>query len=57
MLQLKEKIDSLVKTGKIIDEEPSATLEELREQAKAQGIKGYAKMSEEELKDILNADE
>ena len=54
----KEQIDSLVKTGKInSEEEPEAkedkTLTELREEAKAKGIKGYTKMTKEELEEAL----
>ncbi len=49
----KEQIDSLVKTGKIVDDIPDVTLEELKEQAKIKGIKGYTKMTKEELEEIL----
>ena len=54
----KEQIESLVLTGKICDPEecPSTdepTLLKLRELAKAKKIKGYTKMTKEELMDIL----
>ena len=50
----KEQIDSLVKTGKIsFDEETEKTLTELREEAKTRGIKGYSKMTKEELEEAL----
>ena len=50
----KEQIDSLVKTGKIsFDEETEKTLTELREEAKSRGIKGYSKMTKEELEEAL----
>ena len=50
----KEQIDSLVKTGKIsFDEETEKTLTELREEAKSLGIKGYSKMTKEELEEAL----
>ena len=51
----KEQIDSLVKTGKYIpdknDEDDS--LEELKNKAKEKGIKGYTKMTKEELEEAL----
>ena len=58
----KEQIESLVLTGKISDEEETSkddepTLLKLRELAKAKGIKGYTKMSKEELKEALNKKE
>ena len=54
----KEQIDSLVNTGKLTPEEPSEvagekTVAELREEAKAKGIKGYSKMTKEELEEAL----
>ena len=53
----KEQIDSLVKTGKYIpdkiDEDVIDSLEELREQARKKGIKGYTKMTKEELEYAL----
>ena len=33
------------------------TLDELKEKAKEKGIKGYTKMSKEELKDVLKDEE
>jgi len=57
----KEQIESLVLTGKITEEEISKddepTILKLRELAKAKGIKGYTKMSKEELKEALNEKE
>lgn len=51
----KEQIDSLVKTGKLVSDEMSeSTLTELREKAKEKGIKGYTKMSKEELEEALS---
>lgn len=55
----KEQIESLVLTGKISDEEEKTkddepTLLKLRELAKAKGIKGYTKMSKEDLKKALD---
>ncbi len=59
----KEQIDSLVENGTIDpalfenDETtptPDSTIEDLREKAKAAGIKGYSKMTKEELEDALN---
>ena len=53
----KEQIDSLVKTGKLTPEVTESveekTLTELREEAKARGIKGYTKMTKEELEKAL----
>lgn len=51
----KEQIDSLVKTGKYIPEknEEVDSLEELKNKAKEKGIKGYTKMSKEELEEAL----
>ncbi len=51
----KEQIDSLVKTGKLIPEE-DLELENLRNEAKEKGIKGYTKMSKEELEEALKED-
>jgi cell division protease FtsH len=51
----KEQIDSLVKTGKYIPEknEDDSSLEGLRNEAKEKGIKGYTKMTKEELEEAL----
>ena len=56
----KEQIDSLVSTGKLTsetDEESQTkdekTLTELKELAKEKGIKGYTKMTKEELEEAL----
>lgn len=53
----KEQIDELVRTGKITDEEfeisDEPTLTKLREEAKSLKIKGYSKMSKEELEDAI----
>ena len=56
----KEQIDSLVTTGKLTPETNEAsktdsekTLTELREEAKEKGIKGYTKMTKEELEEAL----
>ncbi len=49
----KEQIDSLVKTGKYVPESSEKSLAELKEEAKAKGIKGYTKMSREELEEVL----
>ena len=54
----KEQIDELVRTGKIeddsfdISDEP--TLTKLREEAKAMKIKGYSKMTKEELEQAIS---
>ena len=55
----KEQIDSLVTTGKLTPESndetksDDKTLTELREKAKEKGIKGYTKMTKEELEEAL----
>ena len=52
----KEQIDSLVTTGKLTSEkaeEKDKKVTELREEAKAKGIKGYSKMTKEELEEAL----
>ena len=55
----KEQIDYLVEHGKMPEEEieerdlKHMTISELREIAKAEGIKGYTKLTKEELIDIL----
>jgi len=51
----KEQIDYLVEHGKMKDEdEVSMTLAELKAIAKEKGIKGYTKMTEEELKQRID---
>jgi len=52
----KEQIESLVEHGTIIPPE-NEELKELKEQAKAKGIKGYTKMTKEELEEALKEDE
>jgi len=48
----KEQIDSLVETGHMPDEDRKAdTLAELKAKAKEKGIKGYTKMTKEELEE------
>lgn len=49
----KEQIEELVTTGKISDEVPSDDLKELKNKAKELGIKGYTKMSKEELEEKI----
>ena len=55
----KEQIDSLVETGKMPEEKPDVkidndvTLTELKTLAKEKGIKGYTKMTKEELENAL----
>ena len=57
----KEQIDELVRTGKIEDEEfdisDEPTLTKLREEAKSSKIKGYSKMSKEELEEKIKEKE
>lgn len=59
----KEQIESLVLTGKINDDEEKTsnddepTILKLRELAKVKGIKGYTKMTKEELKEALDKKE
>ena len=50
----REQIECLVKNGKL-PEEPveEPTLTELREKAKIRRIKGYSKMTKEELTNLL----
>ena len=54
----KEQIDSLVKTGKLNQdkEEKDKTVADLKEEAKIKGIKGYSKMTKEELEEALKED-
>ncbi|MDD6223520.1 MAG: ATP-dependent zinc metalloprotease FtsH [bacterium] len=50
----KEQIDSLVETGHMPDEDVrDDTLSKLRERAKERGIKGYTKMTKEELEEAI----
>lgn len=49
----KEQIESLVKTGKISDDLDAEELSKLRELAKEKKIKGYTKMTKEELQEAL----
>ena len=50
----KEEIEELVETGHISNkEEKDATLAKLKEQAKELGIKGYTKMTEEQLEEAI----
>ena len=56
----KEQIDYLVKHGKMPDTDnedekvESATLKDLKEEAKDLGIKGYSKLNKEELEKEIN---
>ncbi len=53
----KEQIDSLVKTGKLTSDTGEESLTELKSRAREKGIKGYTKMTREELIDALNSKE
>ncbi len=56
----KEQIESLVETGKMSPEEPVSddpTMLKLKEVAKAKGIKGYTKMTREELEQAIEESE
>ena len=53
----KEQIESLVETGTIDGKNNKDELAELKEQAKEKGIKGYTKMSKEELESALAEEE
>ena len=54
----KEEIEEVVATGKLSKKEDSKeSFEDLKEQAKEAGIKGYTKMNEEELKEALEENE
>ncbi len=50
----KEEIDYLVEHKCLPEEEKEETLEELKQKAKELKIKGYTKMTKEELKDTIN---
>ena len=52
----KEQIESLVEHGTINGPEEKDDLSELKEQAKEAGVKGYTKMSKEELEEALKED-
>lgn len=49
----KEEIDSIVKYGKIVDSEEQKELEELTKEAKELKIKGYTKMTKDELEEAI----
>ena len=54
----KEQIDSLVATGKYVPEKnEDDTLDELKKQAQEKGVKGYNKMTKEELEEALKKNE
>ncbi len=57
----KEQIDELVRTGKIVDDKfeisDEPTLSKLREEAKSLKIKGYTKMTKEELESAIKESE
>ncbi len=50
----KEEIDELVETGKITSYDAEDEMKELKDKAKDLGVKGYTKMSKEELEDAIN---
>ncbi len=50
----KEEIDELVETGKITSYDTEDEMKELKDKAKDLGVKGYTKMSKEELEDAIN---
>ena len=52
----KEEIDSLVETGHM-PEDKDETVAELKAKAKEMGIKGYTKMTREELEDATKESE
>lgn len=52
----KEQIDSLVETGHMPKEEKEEDLSELKKVAKEKGIKGYTKMTKEELEEAIKED-
>ncbi len=49
----KEEIEELVATGHITDKDSEETVKKLKEKAKEIGIKGYTKMTKEELEDAI----
>ncbi len=55
----KEQIEVLVETGKITDEDDAEkiALDKLKEEAKEKGIKGYTKMTKDELENALKEQE
>lgn len=54
----KEQIDSLVETGHMPEEDTKVdTLAELKAKAKEKGIKGYTKMTKEELEEAMKENE
>jgi len=49
----KEEIDELVRTGKLTKKEEAKTLTDLKTEAKELGIKGYTKLTKEELEEKI----
>lgn len=49
----KEEIDELVETGKISEKDDEEVLKKLKDKAKELGIKGYTKMSKEDLEKAI----
>lgn len=50
----KEQIDHLVEYGKMPEENDEMTISDLKDMAKEQGIKGYSKMTKQELEEALD---